>query len=207
METMTFPAVLVRQKRYSRITVGTFSALISYDPIAPSPICLMYIIGIIRESCHIIVTFYLKCYLFYFWFSADVEIQWNGLRTCTSADGHASGHNGRVRCRGSGRASLAPPLGRPPPDDRFRRSRIVVAVVVGRRAPAQQTVVLRHPVQGRVRQDDIRPTGQGVRGLLQPVQRTAAPLPMQVRMQLSSATATIPNPVIITYTYCYTRPV
>lgn len=137
----------------------------------------VYIISLCHRYIHYFTYLYTDR-----WFSADVEIQWNGLRTCTSADGHAGGHNGRVRGRCSGRTSLAPPLGRPSPDVRFRRGRVVVTVVVGRRSSAQQTVVLRHPVQGRVRQDDIRPTGQGVRGLLQSVQRTAAALPMQVRI-------------------------
>jgi len=118
-------------------------------------------------------------------FFADVEIQCDGLRTRTGTDRHADGDNGRVRGRRAGRPPPAPPLGRPPPNDVEQwRSRLVVAVVVRHRSPAQQKVVLRHPVQGRVRQDDIRPTGQGVRGLLQPVPGTTTPLTVQVRIAL-----------------------
>lgn len=116
----------------------------------------------------------------FFSLPADVETRRidDDLRTRTGADSHAGGHNGRVRGRGTRRAPSAPPFGQSPPD--VGRGR----VDVGRRAPAQQTVVLRHPLQGRVRQDDIRQAGQGVRGLFQPVQRAAAPLPVQVRNRL-----------------------
>lgn len=108
---------------------------------------------------------------------ADVETRQHDddLRTRAGAGSHAGGHHGRVRGCGTRRTPSAPPFGQSPPDVGHGR------VDVGRRAPAQQTVVLRHPLQGRVRQDDIRPAGQGVRGLFQPVQRTATPLPVQVR--------------------------
>jgi hypothetical protein len=127
-------------------------------------------------------------------FCADVEIQCDGLRTRTGTGRYADGDNGRVRGRRAGRSPPAPPLGRPPPDDVWqRRGRVVVAVGVGHRSPAQQTVVLRHTVQGRVRQDDIRPAGQGVRGLLQPVPGTAAPLTVQVRIALPSRSTRRPH--------------
>lgn len=82
----------------------------------------------------------------FFSLSADVETRRNDddLRARAGADCHAGGHNGRVRGRGTRRTPSAPPFGQPPPD--VGRGR----VNGGRRAPAQQTVVLRHPLQGRV---------------------------------------------------------
>lgn len=131
-------------------------------------------------------------------FFTDVEIQCDGLRTRTGTGRHADGDNGCVRGRRAGRSPPTPPLRRPPPDDvEQRRGRLVVALVVGHRSPAQQTVVLRHPVQRRVRQDDIRPTGQGVRGLLQPVPGTTTPLTVQVRIALSWSPPSLPvRPVV-----------
>lgn len=69
-------------------------------------------------------------------FSADVEIQWNELRTGTGADGHAASHNDRVRGRRPGRTPPAPSLGWPPPDVGQRRRRFTVAGLIGHRTSA-----------------------------------------------------------------------
>ena len=46
--------------------------------------------------------------------------------------------------------------------------------------PSLQALLLRHPVQGRVRQEHLRPARPHLRGLLQSLQRTTVALAMQV---------------------------
>lgn len=48
--------------------------------------------------------------------------------------------------------------------------------------PAVQALLLRHPVQGGLRQEHLRAARPHLRGLLQPLQRTAAALTMQERL-------------------------